>query len=300
MKYALRISYIGRNYCGWQRQKAEGQRTDLPPSIQETVEAALSKMANHPVTVVGSGRTDAGVNALGQVVHFRLPTERFTTDVLRRGLNSLLPRDIRIMEAMKVPEEFHAQRSATQKQYSYYFLQGPSDLPQWRDVSWWIHRRLDEKAMQEAVSFLVGEHDFRVFQASGGNPGKSTVRTLIEAEVVRLPMPAFPGRDLDEAGYSMIRVRLVGTGFLKQMVRGIAGTLLQIGEKHRKPSDMADLLRTGDRHAVGPTAPAKGLTLERVWYKPDPYANSNQVGNHFPHSEEVPGHHSRRSGPEDR
>jgi tRNA pseudouridine38-40 synthase len=256
-------------------------------------------MADTPVTIVGSGRTDAGVNALGQVAHFRLPSDRFSMEVIRRGLNSLLPRDIRIMEAMSVDESFHAQKSALKKQYSYFFLQGPSDLPQWRDQAWWIHRRLDVEAMQAAVVSLIGEHDFRVFQASGGNPGKTTIRTLLEAEVVRLPMPAFPGRDLGEAGYDMIRVRLVGTGFLKQMVRGIAGTLLQIGEKHRKPSEMGDLLRTGNRHAVGPTAPAKGLTLERVWYKPEPYANSNQVGNPVPHSEEVPGHHPGRKGPED-
>jgi tRNA pseudouridine38-40 synthase len=293
MKYALRLSYIGRNYCGWQRQKLEEGSKKIAPSIQETLEAAISKMADREVNVVGSGRTDAGVNALGQVVHFTLPTERFSLDVLRRGLNSLLPRDIRVMEAMRVPDDFHAQKSAVKKQYSYHFLQGPSDLPQWSETTWWIHRRLDDQAMHEAITALLGEHDFKVFQASGGNPGRSTVRTILEAEVVRLPMPAFPGQDLTEAGYSLVRVRLVGTGFLKQMVRGIAGTLLQIGEKHRKPGEMAGLLRSGDRHAVGPTAPAKGLTLDRVWYKPEPYANSNQVGNPVSDPEEIPGHHPR-------
>jgi tRNA pseudouridine(38-40) synthase len=102
---------------------------------------------------------------------------------------------------------------------------------------------------------------------------KSTVRTILEAEVVRLPMPEYPGQDLNESGFSLVRVRLVGTGFLKQMVRGIAGTLLQVGENQRKASEMQQVLESKSRELVGPTAPAKGLTLERVWYIPDLYGN---------------------------
>ena len=273
MKFALRLAYLGKNYCGWQRQKAtEGSAPGLP-SIQETIEACLSKMGDTKITIVGSGRTDAGVNALGQIAHFFSPHPKFTAEVFKNGLNSLLPPEIRVLEVFAVPDEFHAQRSAVKKQYSYYFQQGPAMLPQWMDTSWWIRKTLQVEAMNEALQALKGEHDFKSFQASGANPGKTTVRTLLEAEVTRVLMPEFPGADLNERGFSMVRVRLVGTGFLKQMVRGIAGTLLQIGEGQRKASEMKAVLESQKRELVGPTAPAKGLTLERVWYIPDLYGN---------------------------
>ena len=277
MKYALRLSYIGKNYCGWQRQSRNPEKAPELPSIQETIENALSRITSVPITVVGSGRTDAGVHAVGQVAHFRFEQEgnRFTKEVFKRGLNSLLPQDIRVMEAFQVPDEFHAQRSATHKQYSYYFQQGPCPLPHLMDTTWWIQKTLDVEGMQEALNHLVGEHDFKSFQASGAPEGRSTVRKILEAKVTREPMPIFPGQDLNEREFSVVRVRLVGTGFLKQMVRGIAGTLLQIGEKYRNPAEMAVILSSQKRNLVGPTAPAKGLTLERVWYKPDLYGNTN-------------------------
>ena len=275
MKFALRLAYLGKNYCGWQRQTPDAAKAPRLPSIQETVEKALSRMTDSRMTIVGSGRTDAGVHALGQIAHFRFESDRFSPEIFRKGLNSLLPQDIRVMEAFRVPEEFHAQRAAVKKQYSYYFFQGPSPLPQFMETSWWIQKSLNLEAMNEALSYLKGEHDFKSFQASGAQPGKTTVRTLLEAEVRRLSLPVFPGEDLNERGYSMVRVRLVGTGFLKQMVRGIAGTLLQMGENQRKASEMKEILESQSRSAVGPTAPAKGLTLERVWYIPDLYGNPN-------------------------
>jgi tRNA pseudouridine38-40 synthase len=273
MKFALKLAYLGKDYCGWQRQSRDPSKSPLLPSIQETIEAALSKMTDSPVTIVGSGRTDSGVNALGQIAHFVLSTDRFDTNIIRKGLNSLLPRDIRVIEAFKVGDDFHAQRSAVRKQYSYFFQQGPTALPQWMETSWWIQKTLNVEAMNEAVSILRGEHDFKSFQAAGSPPMKSTVRNILEAEVVRLPMPEYPGQDLNESGFNLVRVRLVGTGFLKQMVRGIAGTLLQIGENQRKASEMQVILDSKSRELVGPTAPAKGLTLERVWYIPDLYGN---------------------------
>ena len=275
MKYALRLTYLGKNYCGWQKQNHEVVRPKLLPSIQETVEKAVSTMTSIPISVVGSGRTDAGVHALGQVAHFVYNSDRFSTDIFKKGLNSLLPQDIRVMEVFQVASDFHAQRSATQKQYSYFFQQGPCPLPHLMDTTWWIQKPLNLEGMKEALAHLEGEHDFKVFQASGGNPGRSTVRKIIEAEVTRELMPAYPGQDLNDREFSIVRVRLLGTGFLKQMVRGIAGTLLQVGENQRKPSEMYDLLQTHNRQQVGPTAPAKGLTLERVWYKPDVHGNSN-------------------------
>lgn len=275
MKYALRLSYLGKNYCGWQRQSTELDKKPVLPSIQEQVELAVSSMIDKPTTVVASGRTDAGVNATAQIVHFWCDRPNLNANIFYRGLNSLLPLDVRCMEVHAVADTFHAQQSAIKKQYSYYFQQGPCTLPQFADSSFWIRKKLDVSAMQEALSVLQGEHDFKSFQARGSKPELATVRTLFEAEVTRESMPSFPGQDLNERGYSMVRIRLVGSGFLKQMVRGIAGTLLQIGEGRRKASEMPEILLSKNRALVGPTAPAKGLTLERVWYKPDLYGNPN-------------------------
>ena len=275
MKYALRLSYLGKNYCGWQIQSRNPEKKPALPSIQEIVEAAVSKMIDQKTSVVASGRTDAGVNALCQVAHFWCNQPKLNAGIFLRGLNSLLPMEIRVMAVYEVPDDFHAQRSAIQKQYSYYFQQGPCTLPQFMDSSFWIFKELNVDAMNTAIQSLLGEHDFKAFQATGSKPEMSTVRTMLEAEVSRVSMPEFPGQDLNALGYSMVRVRLVGTGFLKQMVRGIAGTLLQVGENRRNPLEMAQILASKNRSLVGPTAPAKGLTLERVWYKPDLYGNPN-------------------------
>jgi tRNA pseudouridine38-40 synthase len=267
MKYACRLSYLGKNYCGWQTQSLNPSKAPKLPSIQQTVEAAVSRMVGDPTRVIASGRTDAGVHAVGQVAHFVCNQEKFTAEIFKRGLNSLLPQDIRVIEVYLVAEDFHAQRSATHKQYSFYFQQGPCALPHLMDTTWWIQKTLNLEAMQKGISALVGEHDFKPFQASGAPEGRSTVRRILEAEVTRELMPAFPGCDLTEIGFSVVRVRLIGTGFLKQMVRGIAGTLLQIGEEFRPSTDVKLILDSQDRQLVGPTATAKGLTLERVWYK---------------------------------
>jgi tRNA pseudouridine38-40 synthase len=275
MKYALRLSYLGKNYCGWQRQSSEPGKKPVLPSIQEIVEAAVSGMTDVQTSIVASGRTDAGVNATAQIAHFWCKNTNLDASIFYRGLNSLLPLDVRVMEVHLVDDSFHAQQSAIKKQYSYYYQQGPCTLPQFADSSFWIHKTLNVEAMHEALQTLKGEHDFKSFQARGSKPDLETVRTLFEAEVVRVPMPAFPGQDLNERGFSMVRIRLVGSGFLKQMVRGIAGTLLQIGQNRRNAAEMLEILASKNRALVGPTAPAKGLTLERVWYKPDLYGNPN-------------------------
>ncbi len=262
MKFAARIAYAGTRFCGWQRQR--GSAALGAPSIQETLENALNSMTGETVRVVGSGRTDSGVHAGGQVGHFRLESARWTTGVLERGLNSLLPNDIRILGVKRVPPEFHAQRSALRKQYSYFFQQGPSALPHVEPFSWWIRKRLDLENLRQAAADLVGEHDFLPFQSSGAKPGP-TVRRILEAEVSWHPLSFPSGMDCQET-WGWVRIRLLGTGFLKQMVRGIAGTLLQIGEGRRDPSDVRMILETKDRRRVGPTAPGRALWLERVWY----------------------------------
>lgn len=264
-KFAALISYAGTGFCGWQKQK--GSAADGGPSIQSTIEAALERISGETPSVVGSGRTDSGVHALGQVAHFVLKRRAWKPEVLANGLNSQLPVSIRVAGVRAVALDFHAQRSAVRKRYSYFFQQGACALPHLEPFSWWIRRKLDLAAMNEALTHLRGEHDFKPFQASGAKPGP-TVRRILDAEARTLPV-AFPGIEGEPArirDFHFVRVRITGTGFLKQMVRGIAGTLLQIGEGRRPSEDMKRILDSGDRSLVGPTAPARALWLERVWY----------------------------------
>jgi tRNA pseudouridine38-40 synthase len=266
-KYAAVFSYLGRSYCGWQKQK--GSAADGQPSIQGTIEVALQKMTGETINIVGSGRTDSGVHAVGQVVHFILKSKEWDPRILLRGLNGILPMNIRVISVQPVVMDFHAQRSAERKQYSYYFQQGPCPLPHLEPLSWWIQKKLDLEKMSEALSHLVGEHDFKPFQASGAKPGP-TVRKILEAEItlesVSFPQSPWHLSDIENRPMCLVRVRVVGTGFLKQMVRGIAGTLLQVGEGRRPSSCTQEILRSLDRSSVGPTAPARALWLERVWY----------------------------------
>jgi tRNA pseudouridine38-40 synthase len=268
-RYAVLISYIGTRYCGWQIQ-AEASGSE--PSIQDTCEAALEKMLGGRVYWQASGRTDAGVHAMGQVAHFtvdwtadyRAGKPEITTYQFLRGLNTLLPPDIRILAVREAPPEFHAQQDAEKKQYSYYFYIGRGQTAVHAPLTAFHHEAMDVAAMQEGIRALLGEHDFKPFQGTGSKPMKSTVRTIHEAEVTLLPSAApFP---LPLDSLSIIRIRVVGSGFLRHMVRGIAGTLFQIGTGKRPPSDMAEILRKQDRALVGSTAPAQGLWLERVWY----------------------------------
>lgn len=260
-KYALLLSYLGTRYCGWQRQSGD-PRQEGALSIQGQLEGALQKMTGVARSVVGSGRTDSGVHASGQVAHFVTEGRTWTPEKFQMGLNSNLPSDIRVRAVHEVEMDFHAQRSASKKQYSYYFLQSTCDLPMYHATTWWIKRRLNLQAMSEALSELHGEHDFKAFQARGSKPG-STVRTLLETEVSEIPIEFPLGL---KGGASLIRLRVVGTGFLKQMVRSITGTVLQVGEGKRPPGDLGFILHEQRRDLLGTTAAARGLWLEKVWY----------------------------------
>jgi len=256
-KYVATVSYIGTGFCGWQRQK----QTEEPPTIQKVIEDVLSIITQETVIVVASGRTDSGVHASGQVCHFSLKKD-WAEGILVNALNSLLPPAVRVLEVKKTNIEFHAQKTATKKQYSYYFQSGPCSLPLFQPLSLWIKRDLNVKAMTEASQCLIGVHDFKAFQASGSKPGP-TVREIFEAEICREEL-AFPG--VFSKDFYFLRFRIVGSGFLKQMVRSIVGTLLQVGEGQREPSCIDELLTSQNRSLVGPTAPSRGLWLERVWY----------------------------------
>ncbi len=271
MRLALTLSYDGTAFCGWQSQK--GSAASGSPSIQATLQSALAKIlgvefrdGTKPFRMMASGRTDAGVHALNQVVHVELNeiSLKMSHSKLLVALNGTLSNNIRVTEVREVDAEFHAQLSAVKKRYAYYFQQGPCSLPHLHKYSLWIYKTLDLTAMQRALDSLKGKHDFKPFQASGGVT-KTTIREITEARVEKLPV-VFPEGIAPE--FFLVRLTLVGNGFLKQMVRGIAGTLLQIGEGRRPSTDMKQILESGDRQLVGPTVHGRGLWLEKVWYPP--------------------------------
>jgi len=258
----LTLAYDGTAYVGWQRQ-ASGT------SIQGLVEDALSQLAGEPVTVHGAGRTDAGVHAFGQVASARVAID-LGTPVIRRALNAALPPDVRVVTVEEAPEGFHARYSAAGKIYEYRIWQGDVQPPFARAWSWHRPRPLDVAAMDQAARLLEGRHDFSAFQSTGSRVA-SVVRTVSSArvEVVDpgpwvLPPTARPAGDAGPG--SLVVIRVEADGFLRHMVRAIAGTLVEVGEGRRDPSSLPDLLDSRDRGASGATAPALGLVLVRVRY----------------------------------
>lgn len=238
------VAYEGTHYAGFQRQ-ASGVKT-----IQGVLEEAIAKITGSMVNVTGAGRTDAGVHALGQVVHFHSET-RLETSQLLKALNAVLPRDIVIREVSEVPDEFHARYSAVSKTYSYRIWNDPIRPVFHRE--WLYHYKypLDLAAMREAADFLLGQHDFKSFQASGSGV-KTTVRTVHFCELT--------------AEGPEIVLRINADGFLYHMVRNIVGTLILVGSGRLSPSGFKEVLAACDRIAAGPTAPAGGLCLEEVFY----------------------------------
>ncbi len=245
--YRMTLAYDGTDYCGWQVQP--GVLT-----IQGVLEAALQRIVGLPVRVIGSGRTDSGVHARGQVASFRCTT-RLTPDTLCRALNAHTPDDIHVREVCQAPEDFHAIRSAVAKRYRYVIQDGPiRDLFE-RAYSWYLPRMLDVDAMRRGSVFLLGEHDFRSFEAAGA-PRKTSVRRVHELTLVRT--------EQDQIGRIVIEIE--ANGFLYNMVRNIVGSLVLVGRGERPAGWIETVLEARDRAAAGPTAPACGLTLLLVRY----------------------------------
>lgn len=258
------LTYDGTSYNGWQRQK------NTATTIQEILENKLSRIANTRVSVMSSGRTDAGVHARIQVAHATVPEAvlkllEHSSPVpgesrLKQGLNSLLPPDIRILRIEHVADEFHALRDVTRKTYLYFIDPSPVQMPELRRYAWNLRLPLDWNAMEQATAPLVGRHDFKAFCGAGSDV-KTTVRTLYEATWGTM---AWHG----VSHSTELRVlRLTGSGFLRNMVRSVAGTLVHIGNGKAKPGLVAGLLETGDRKLAGPTAPPHGLWLWDILYK---------------------------------
>jgi tRNA pseudouridine38-40 synthase len=258
----LTVAYDGTSYVGWQRQ-ASGV------SIQGLLEDALSRLDGAPVTVHGAGRTDAGVHAVGQVASARVATA-LDTPVVRRALNAILPPDVRVVTAEEAPPDFHARYRAAGKVYEYRVWQGEVQPPFARAWSWHCPRPLDAAAMDAGARMLEGRHDFSAFQSAGSGV-TSAVRTVASAGVrVDAPDPGVtPWPEGDGAACacgSLIVLRIQADGFLRHMVRAIAGTLVEVGEGRREAAAMAALLEARDRAAAGATAPPHGLVLMRVLY----------------------------------
>ena len=248
----LTLAYDGTRLVGWQRQQ-EGE------SVQGLLEHALAGFEGAPVTVVGAGRTDAGVHALGQVASARVSCPHSPPDLLR-GLNAVLPFDIRVLEVVEAPDRFHARFDARQKRYRYLIRHGGFVSPFERDWVWHVREGLDLDAMQAAATQLIGTHDFSAFQSAGSNV-RDPVRTVSQSTLVPVLATTFSVTQQASLAYEV-----TGTGFLRHMVRAIVGTLVEVGRGSREATSMAHLLATGRRADAGATAPARGLFLVAVDY----------------------------------
>ncbi len=262
--FKITLAYDGTLFVGWQRQ-ARGT------SVQSLVEQALSRVARAPVRVVGAGRTDAGVHALGQVASAEVET-RLEPATLARALNAMLPPEVRVVGAALAAPGFNARYDARAKTYCYCIHNAASATPFDFRYSWWVSERLDIDAMAEAARAVEGRHDFAAFRSTGSTV-KTTTRTVIASALRVAPPPAICsvfGAAAAEGRASGQRViyEITGDGFLRHMVRTIVGTLAEIGCGRRDPASMASTIASCDRAQAGPTAPAHGLFLVRVTYDP--------------------------------
>ena len=241
---ALRLSYDGSAYHGWQVQKNE-------ISVAETLETALSKICGHPVKTVGCGRTDAGVHALRYCANFRtdcrIPIDRFPLAV-----NSRLPGDISVSDAVEAPEDFNAIGSCLKKEYIYRILNSAVPDPFLQKRACFYPQRLDLSLMQQAARAFEGTHDFRAVR-SLGTETKTTVRTVYWCRA--------------EKEGNLITVSICADGFLYNMCRAMVGTMVYASYGKLLPEEIPQLLQIGDRRLTGPTMPPQGLYLNRVWYE---------------------------------
>lgn len=252
--FKMILQYEGTRFKGWQKQES----TDN--TIQGKLEALLTKMVGEKVEVQGSGRTDAGVHAFGQVANFHADTQMGTDEILQY-MNTYLPEDIAVISLEEVPERFHSRLNAKGKTYCYRVIH--SELPHVFDRRYvhMVEGELDVEAMREAAKYLIGTHDFKAFTSSKKGK-KSTVRRVDEIRIERVESTSMLFRgEQDE-----IRFTYIGNGFLYHMVRIMTGTLLEAGMHKRKPEEIAEILDSGCREKAGELVPAKGLTLMEVRY----------------------------------
>ncbi len=242
--FKLIIEYDGSGFHGWQRQQKD--RT-----VQATIEKALAVMTRETVTLIGSGRTDAGVHALGQVASFRTRS-RLDAEAFFNGLNGLLPDDVVVRACDPMPDAFHARFDVKSKRYRYHILNRPIAPAVGRQFVWYIRRPLDTATMAQAAGALLGTHDFKAFEGTG-SPRDHTIRTVTDSTVT-----ATAGGNLN--------YDIEANGFLRFMVRNIVGTLVEVGLGKVAARDIQEILQSKDRSRAGATAPPHGLFLLNVTY----------------------------------
>jgi len=236
-RIALGIEYDGSEYYGFQKQKSTEQ------TIQGNLENSISKVANHSIKTFCSGRTDAGVHAFMQVVHFDTESRRSTREWVR-GINSYLPHDIKVLWSKELDETFHARFSATHRSYLYRILNNQTPSALWSKRSLFVPQKLDIRAMRAASKYLIGEHDFSSFRGSGCQ-SNSPVRTIENIKITKKN--------------NFITFELRANAFLLHMVRIIIGTLLMVGKREIKPVEMKNILNEKDRRIAGKTVSSSGL-----------------------------------------
>lgn len=240
----LVVAYDGTNYHGWQVQ-------DNGITIEEVLNRTISELVQEDIKVIGASRTDAGVHACGNVAVFdtesRIPGDKFSF-----ALNQRLPEDIRIQESCEVDADFHPRYADTVKTYEYNILNRRFEMPSKRLYAAFCYYPMDIERMNQAAAYLVGEHDFKSF-CSAGAQVQTTVRTIYAVNVTKED--------------DMVHIRITGNGFLYNMVRIIAGTLMQVGTGLIEPERVKEILEARDRSKAGPTAVAKGLTLVEIRYE---------------------------------
>lgn len=238
------VAYDGTNYCGWQIQPNG-------VTIEQKLNEALKHLLGEDIKVTGASRTDAGVHSLGNVCIFDTDT-RMPAEKISYALNQRLPEDIVVQSSCEVPMDFHPRFSKSRKTYEYRILNRKMRMPTRRLDTYFFHYDLDVEAMQKAANYLVGEHDFASFCAANAQ-SETSVRTIYSCEV-------FKEEDI-------ITIRVKGNGFLYNMVRIIAGTLIKVGDGDIPAEQMKDIIEACDRSAAGPTAPAHGLTMIGLEYE---------------------------------
>lgn len=251
MRIRLLLTYDGTDFAGWQLQDTSREPR---PTIQGALERAIHKVVGQEVRVHGSGRTDAGAHALGQVAHFDSPIPLGHYD-LRRALGQHLPSSIVIRQAWEAPEDFHSLFSAKSKVYVYRILNREVPSALHRNRLWWVRRPLEVQPLNEMASQLLGRHNFKSFQTRG-TPIENTERVITKA----LWVERRPG---------LFEFQVQANGFLKQMVRNLVGTMVDLQLRGREPVELGEILRAEDRRAALTTAPAHGLYLVRVFYPED-------------------------------
>ena len=240
---ALRIMFDGSRYHGWQVQKSEA-------TVAGTLESVLSRLCEHPVKINGCGRTDAGVHAERYCANFKTSSS-IPIDRLPLAINSLLPNDISVQDAMLAPEDFDANLSCVKKEYTYRIFNSRIRNPFYSGRAYFYPQALNIEPMKDASQHFVGTHDFASVR-SVGTETKSTIRTLFWYEI-------------EKCG-DFLELRACADGFLYNMARAMVGTLLYVSEGKISPDDIPSLLKKKDRRLAGPTAPPDGLYLTRIWY----------------------------------